>query len=374
MDYTKCKNTYDYITFREWEEILPTLQIRFIEDPNKPPRIDCYDSRVLKEWFSREENIFAKWESLPSGSGMDNMGYGGGPNIQYKYMKLYTNEYIIVDSNLDKLKILMQEGIVISDAIYVGTIRIGNLRGEFGVGDIHGQSPGYRVYQIIGHMITPNIYNMSSLGSFFKTFGINSLDILVEKAKKLGRSWEEISILTFANKEIVLSGEKLPDKRYVLRITEINGGINNIRDIMLFKIKKDILTDITILDIPMIDTEENLLPRILDFEGALIEELEEFLLKFDYIHDITHFIDKYLKHTPVDISDITGNKILATVSLREDDGSIQLSIEKDERGIFSLRLLTFIEEGILSKLILEFKLNSNTGELYDFKKHANFTI
>lgn len=383
MDYTKCYNTYDYITLNEWDEQLPTVKIRYIDSPESNPRITCYDSNSLNKWISIEDNIFSKWEHDPL-SVMDDMGYGGHPNKKYKYIKMYTNEYIILDGNFEKLHILMQNGLVIADAIYVGTVRIGNIRGEFDIGDLHGQKPGQRIYQIVGHMITPG-YDNISLKDFFSQFGIFSISDLYTKTRVMTRSWKKIGKLEMPEAEITLSGKKIGDK-YILRTTTNNmEHIESVepQDIMLFKINPDNLYDITILDtlnstgdpenydILQQPEDYTILPQKLRFEtesetdagpnydDTSINDIETLINEFG-ISSLEEFIKKYILAEP---SYIPMTNIILLDRLINSKGD-ELSLEK-ENDYYILRLIIFKDNEIISKIVFKFKYDSRNNELYD---------
>jgi len=147
MDYAGCSSDKDLVTFVDWTEEAPNVFINFRDDPTKPGRMNCYNGDSLKYWLNQPENTFAKWVRRDEMKPMDTMGYGGMPDHKYKYIKMYTGEYIVADDITRKL----QKGVkypVVLDADYDRTERIGNLAGVFGIGDVHGQVPGYRVYQL----------------------------------------------------------------------------------------------------------------------------------------------------------------------------------------------------------------------------------
>jgi len=147
MDYSGCSSDKDLVTFVDWTEEAPNVFINFRDDPTKPGRMNCYNGDSLKYWLNQSENTVAKWVQNPESRPIEPMGYGGMPDPKYKYIKMYTNEYIVKDDIVSKL----QKGVkypVILDANYTTTERIGNLAGQFTVGGVHGQLPGYRVYKL----------------------------------------------------------------------------------------------------------------------------------------------------------------------------------------------------------------------------------
>jgi len=147
MDVSKCSSTRDLVTFVDWIEDAPTVFINFIDTPNKPGRLNCYDGASLKHWLNQSENTFAKWVQRRPGYALEINGHGGMPDLDHQYLKLYTGEFVIKDDIVEKL----QKGVkypVILDADYTEIVRLGNLEGLFGEGDHHGQYPGYRIYQL----------------------------------------------------------------------------------------------------------------------------------------------------------------------------------------------------------------------------------
>jgi len=148
MDYAGCSSDRDLVTFVDWTEEAPNVFINFRDDPTKPGRMNCYNGDSLKYWLNQPENTVAKWVQRRPGYPMDDVGHGGMPDTKYKYIKMYTNEYIIEDEIVSKL----QKGVnypVILDADYTTTERLGNLAGDMlSLGGVHGQLPGYRVYKL----------------------------------------------------------------------------------------------------------------------------------------------------------------------------------------------------------------------------------
>lgn len=147
MDYARCSSDSDLVTMVSWIEEAPSIMINFIDSPDKPGRMGCYNGESLQMWVKQPENTFARWIKRREGYEMEPMGHGGMPDMTTKYVKMYTGEFVVKDEIIEKI----QQGLkypVILDAEYIGTERIGNLRGEFGIGDLHGQLPGYRVYKL----------------------------------------------------------------------------------------------------------------------------------------------------------------------------------------------------------------------------------
>lgn len=151
MDISKCSSSYDLVTMVEWVDDIPNIFIDFYNDPQKPGRLNCYNGESLRYWLNLPENTFAKWVKNPLSKEMDASGHGGKPDLEYKYIKLYTGEFIVYDELAKKL--LKSKDPVIIKAIYTSTERIGNLRGTLGVSELHGQLPGERIYKLEGEIV-----------------------------------------------------------------------------------------------------------------------------------------------------------------------------------------------------------------------------
>lgn len=146
-DIAGCSSDRDLVTLVDWTDAKPSIFINFINDVNKPGRLNCYDGDSLKYWLNLKENTFAKWVAHDVNKGMDAVGHDGGPDANTLYVKLYTGEYLVVDDLIKKLKKGFNQPMMF-DALSSGIKRLGNLRGHFGVSDTHGHAPGYRVYTL----------------------------------------------------------------------------------------------------------------------------------------------------------------------------------------------------------------------------------
>lgn len=240
MDYNKCQNIYDLVTLTEWKEKVPSVQLHFTDTGKR--RVMCYDGESLMQWLKNDHNVFAKWIPDDLTKGMDLMGYGGGPDFDHLYIKLYTNEYIILDNNYDKLLALIVSGAVIAHLVYMETVRIGNLRGEFYIGDIHGQAPGYRIYQITGIETLPETI---SLEKYFMQFGIESIEKLIIKLTSESLYGEVLlGSITTPTKHIKLYGRQYATTYYVLSTSENDGN----DDVIRLSIKHGVLTNIQLLN------------------------------------------------------------------------------------------------------------------------------
>jgi len=146
-----CSSDHDLVTHVDWVDETPDIFINFVDEKDRPGRLHCYNREALKQWLNMPENTFAEWVAKP-GFQMESTGHYGAPNLSgAKYVKMYTGEFVVGPYILDILAERVNFQIlypITLDATYIGTLRIGNLRGTFGIGELHGQSPGYRVYRL----------------------------------------------------------------------------------------------------------------------------------------------------------------------------------------------------------------------------------
>lgn len=145
IDSGKCSSDKDLVTFVDWVDDAPDIMINFIKKKGKPGRLNCYDSRSLREWLNNPSNTLARWVPKP-GEKLDDSGRGGEPDPGKLYMKLYTGEY--VEDGVETDSILQGKNNVFYNAYFWDIIRLGNLQGSFGASKTHGQAPGYRVYKL----------------------------------------------------------------------------------------------------------------------------------------------------------------------------------------------------------------------------------
>ncbi len=192
MDFGACSGDRDLVSQVGWDEEKPTFFINFIDDPKKPGRLNCYNSQYLHQWVNMPENTFAEWIPHDKKKGMDAEGYGGGPNLKKKYNKLYTGEFIILNNHTAFTFNNLQLGRpIMINAIYIGMVRLGNLGGTMGIGDVHGQTPGYRIYEFqknssrgIDIINTPVPFDINQMGLSRWTNEIPSY-ITIEQLLKL---------------------------------------------------------------------------------------------------------------------------------------------------------------------------------------------
>jgi hypothetical protein len=146
----KCSENADTISAVSWIEEAPTFIINFLnEDPSKPGRLDCFNRENLLQYFKDKKNHFAKWVQNVPTKPMNDIGYNGKPDPkQGLYFKIYPhNTYLLIDKTLKDH--INKDGYICDAKIIEKNVRIGNLDGEFGVGQLHGQLPGVTVYQLV---------------------------------------------------------------------------------------------------------------------------------------------------------------------------------------------------------------------------------
>lgn len=142
----QCSQDIDIITLDEWDnDTRPDIKITFVNE-NKN-FTECYTMESWNQWISNEENYFANWIEKPNKT-LDTEGYGGHPGNKV-FLKTPQNNFIMSFSTIEG------KGEYIAAPV-VSQYRIGNREGTFGIGQIHGQAPGYTIYSIIN---TPSMDN-----------------------------------------------------------------------------------------------------------------------------------------------------------------------------------------------------------------------
>lgn len=141
----RCSTDYDLISLTDWSEKPPTIFINY--DLYTTKNSHCYDGNSLRKWLDQFDSVFANWEETP-GRKLDDMGVGGGPGSE-RYYKMYTGEHIKDNKYLQEIREdKIRSKYFIYEASYIGEKRIGNVLGIFGESMLHGQAPGYPVYEI----------------------------------------------------------------------------------------------------------------------------------------------------------------------------------------------------------------------------------
>lgn len=134
LDFDKCSNDIDFVSQTNWSEYYePDIKIDFNGN------INCYSLYNLQKWINDPNNTFAEW--IPqTGKIIDKTGHGGKPNLDNKVIKLYTGEYILYESDIKPGEYLAE--------IQSKNTLIGNIKGSFGISELHGQSPGYTIWKL----------------------------------------------------------------------------------------------------------------------------------------------------------------------------------------------------------------------------------
>lgn len=147
-----CSNDADLISLEDWSETNePDLKIKYMSITNPFEEIDrivCYDSQELKRWVDYPTNTFAAWIpnrkqifQKPNDEGYGKPGSGGfGPSRSQKYIKLPDGNFVQF-YNPDDIE--SQSELV---AFPYAKKRVGNIRGTYGVSELHGQAPDKTIY------------------------------------------------------------------------------------------------------------------------------------------------------------------------------------------------------------------------------------
>ncbi len=140
--YKNCTNPKSYTTLEKWEQDTDYIQIynRNIRTGELSEKPVCYERASIIR--AMETQVFANWVTLPDKT-LNVMGYGGGPGKKrfYKtflYYVDYTSYILLKDPTIREY---------IRELKYPNQ-RIGNLEGSFGIGENHGQSPGFDIYSL----------------------------------------------------------------------------------------------------------------------------------------------------------------------------------------------------------------------------------
>ena len=139
-----CSNDVDLFTQEPWSESPPDV---FIDFGNQEDKQKCYSSSNLSVWLKDRDNFFVEWISKDPNKPMDNSGHDGKPDPDSPYyVKLFTQEFLVFDESVD----LLANGLknVSYEAEFLGSKRLGNLEGLMTMSGLHGQYPGYNVYQL----------------------------------------------------------------------------------------------------------------------------------------------------------------------------------------------------------------------------------
>lgn len=189
-----CTNERDHFTNEEWTSP-PDVKIKFI-DPIRPevkPYVLCLSKDSLEGWVADKDNFYARWVKKPLANVIDDSGHGGEPFLGEKYLKLPDGTYIAsnpfaYDYNKGNIELV---GVPVEQRV-----RVGNLRGTFGVSEIHGQEPGMTVYKII-----PLDENMDGYGNTPWTRDILTKNQMI--ADKVPGDWDNKDIQLYFQISVV---------------------------------------------------------------------------------------------------------------------------------------------------------------------------
>jgi hypothetical protein len=146
IDPAKCSSTYDLITTVDWSEQPPDIFINIAFSKTYPSQLHCFDRTSFHELI-KQQTPMANW--VPKvGKVLDDIGRGGEPGTE-RYYKLPTGEYLLADAIFKKLAKGEFSGTQYFDTVQLGTTRLGNLEGQFGISMLHGQAPGYPVFKLV---------------------------------------------------------------------------------------------------------------------------------------------------------------------------------------------------------------------------------
>lgn len=146
--FKTCMNDRDYISLQCWtEDYTPEIQIRFLNpsDYSKTPQTLCLMVDDLKQMLLDDDSEFRGWYPSRKNNPIDPEGYGGRASDVEKYIKVFN---YFVSNDPEELANTITSGIYNAYPLYTEKL-IGNPDSTFGIGQIHGQSPGYTVYYVV---------------------------------------------------------------------------------------------------------------------------------------------------------------------------------------------------------------------------------
>ncbi len=158
-----CSNETDLITTEEWsEDNLPNVKIRFLDKDliTKKPYVYCTDRDSLQQWLKIPKHEFRGW--IPKeGFTMDVAGHYGAPSSKEIFYRLIDGNFI------DNNPAIFTEPVDDFTGIPVYTNkRLGNPQGIFGIGQHHGQTPGFTVY----HLVDSTKFNKETLEKLYDDY------------------------------------------------------------------------------------------------------------------------------------------------------------------------------------------------------------
>nr|QBK90960.1 MAG: uncharacterized protein LCPAC201_02610 [Pithovirus LCPAC201] len=148
--YKNCANSESYVTLEGWEQNTDYIQIysrnRRTGELNEKPV--CYDRQTMINFM--ETKVFADWVPSPDYNSpgqfqtIDDRGHGGEPGKKRYYGTILS--YYIDQASYRHLKDLTIRKYIKEPRLL--NQRIGNLRGQFGISQHHGQLPGFTIYSL----------------------------------------------------------------------------------------------------------------------------------------------------------------------------------------------------------------------------------
>lgn len=131
-----CRNPTDYITLESFYNEIQDDDIIYIHTGDN---IECYEIRSFIEYLAFAEPM-ANWVQNDQEIAMDDMGRGGHAGNE-RYVQLPNGYQWIRVENGDRVIQMLEDGYRHFKALLVDRVRLGNIDGIFGVGNLHGQLP-----------------------------------------------------------------------------------------------------------------------------------------------------------------------------------------------------------------------------------------
>ena len=131
-----CRNERDYITQMDWDDDDEEDLIKIDWDTGK---WECYTRSSIRHWMNNDDVKAIEWIKNEDASQQTSMGYGYKPKQgSDKYIKMWPLDNYIL---LDDLQQMVKSRTKNFKLNKLPPIRLGNLRGSFGVSELHGQEP-----------------------------------------------------------------------------------------------------------------------------------------------------------------------------------------------------------------------------------------
>lgn len=140
--WDNCAEPASYVTLMEWDDP-DTDWVKIYQENRLGMKPQCYDRENLIRFM--KENVFADWVQNPEANPMDRSGYGGKPGKK-RFYKMFLGEFLD-KQGWQRLKQKRIHEYILKPVIK--NQRIGNLQGTFGIGQHHGQLPGFQIYTLV---------------------------------------------------------------------------------------------------------------------------------------------------------------------------------------------------------------------------------